>query len=135
VTMKTLQVLVVDDHTIFRSGVRRLLEDEADMRVAAEASNGGEALDLVRARTFDVVLLDINMEGRSGLEVLARLRESGSHREVPVLVVTAVAESSPALAGFEVHEVLHKPVDAPALLAALQRAGVPPHPATTEAGG
>ncbi len=69
-----IDVLVVDDHTIFRSGVVRLLADEPDIRVTAEASNGAEALDLVRARRFDIVLLDINMEGRSGFDVLASIR-------------------------------------------------------------
>ena len=69
-----IRVLVVDDHTIFRSGVRRLLLDEADVRVTAEARNGAEALEELRGHACDVVLLDINMEGRSGLEVLASMR-------------------------------------------------------------
>jgi len=97
--MKTLQVLVVDDHTIFRSGVRRLLEDEPDVRVAAEASNGGEALDLVRAKTFDVVLLDINMEGRSGLEVLASMR--GITHCPPVLMLSMYPEEQYALVAMQ----------------------------------
>lgn len=97
--MKTLQVLVVDDHTIFRSGVGRLLEDEPDMRVAAEAAQGAEALDLVRARSFDVVLLDINMEGRSGLEVLASMRAL-AHCP-PVLMLSMYPEEQYALVALQ----------------------------------
>jgi DNA-binding NarL/FixJ family response regulator len=69
-----IRVMVVDDHTIFRSGVQRLLLDEADLRVTAEARNGIEALEQLRTCACDVVLLDINMEGRSGLDVLASMR-------------------------------------------------------------
>lgn len=93
--MSPIQVLVADDHTIFRSGVRRLLEDEPDLRVAAEASNGAEALDLVRARSFDIVLLDINMEGRSGLDVLASMR--ALDRCPPVLMLSMYPEEQYAL--------------------------------------
>lgn len=90
-----INVLVVDDHTIFRSGVSRLLQDEADMRVVAEAQNGAEALDLVRAQRFDAVLLDINMEGRSGLEVLSSMR--ALPRCPPVLMLSMYPEAQYAL--------------------------------------
>lgn len=90
-----INVLVVDDHTIFRSGVSRLLQDEPDMRVVAEAQNGAEALDLVRAQRFDAVLLDINMEGRSGLEVLSSMR--ALPRCPPVLMLSMYPEAQYAL--------------------------------------
>lgn len=77
-----IEVLVVDDHTIFRSGLRRLLADEADMRVAEEAANASEALQVLRQRAIDLVILDINMKGRSGLDLLKIL-----HREWPALPV------------------------------------------------
>ncbi len=90
-----IDVLVVDDHTIFRSGLQRLLLDEADMRVTGEARNGVEALELIRRRAFDVVLLDINMEGRNGLEVLAAIRNVSSTQ--PVLVLSMYPEEQYAL--------------------------------------
>ncbi|HJV95908.1 MAG TPA: response regulator transcription factor [Albitalea sp.] len=90
-----IDVLVVDDHTIFRSGLQRLLLDESDMRVAGEASNGAEALELLRGRPFDVVLLDINMEGRNGLEVLASVRNLSS--TLPVLMLSMYPEEQYAL--------------------------------------
>jgi DNA-binding NarL/FixJ family response regulator len=94
-----IDVLVVDDHTIFRSGVRRLLQDEADMRVADEAQNAAQALDLVRLRSFGVVLLDINMEGRSGLDVLASMR--GLSPCPPVLVLSMYPEEQYALVALQ----------------------------------
>ena len=90
-----IQILVVDDHTIFRSGIRRLLLDEADMCVAAEASNGPEALKLLGTQAFDLVLLDINMEGRSGLEILASIRNLSN--SPPVLMLSMYPEEQYAL--------------------------------------
>ena len=90
-----IDVLVVDDHTIFRSGLQRLLLDEADVRVAGEAGNGAEALAHLRRRPFDVVLLDINMEGRNGLEVLAAIRNLPS--APPVLMLSMYPEEQYAL--------------------------------------
>jgi DNA-binding NarL/FixJ family response regulator len=79
-----IELLVTDDHTIFRSGLCRLLLDEPDIRVAAEAENGAEALSLIARRRFDLVLMDINMEGRSGLEVLQSIRNCAP--SLPVLM-------------------------------------------------
>lgn len=90
-----IDVLVVDDHTIFRSGLQRLLLDESDMRVAGEASNGTEALERMRSQAFGVVLLDINMEGRNGLEVLAAIR--GMSATQPVLMLSMYPEEQYAL--------------------------------------
>lgn len=77
-----IRALVIDDHTIFRSGLKRLLLDESDVRILGEARSGAEAVDAIRTGSFDIALLDINLEGRSGLEVLATLR-----REFPMLPV------------------------------------------------
>jgi len=90
-----IDVLVVDDHTIFRSGLQRLLLDETDMRVVAEASNGVEALEQIGRRDFGVVLLDINMEGRNGLEVLASIRNTSA--TLPVLMLSMYPEEQYAL--------------------------------------
>lgn len=90
-----IDVLLIDDHTIFRSGLQRLLLDESDMRVVAEASNGADALEQIGRRHFDVVLLDINMEGRNGLEVLASIRSRSS--TLPVLMLSMYPEEQYAL--------------------------------------
>jgi DNA-binding NarL/FixJ family response regulator len=94
-----IDILVVDDHTIFRSGLRRLMQDEPDLRVAGEARNGAEALALVRSARFDAVLLDINMEGRSGLEVLASLRSTAPG--LPVLMLSMYPEEQYALVALQ----------------------------------
>jgi DNA-binding NarL/FixJ family response regulator len=69
-----IRVLVADDHAVVRRGLRQILEAEPDIEVVAEATNGAEAVALVREQDVDVALLDITMPGRSGLEVLRELR-------------------------------------------------------------
>ena len=75
------RVVLVDDHAIFRSSIKRLLSDEADLRVTGEASNGQEALEHLRQFSYDLILLDINMAGRSGLEVMERIRAYVKERD------------------------------------------------------
>lgn len=81
-----IDVLVVDDHGIFRSGLKRLLADEADMQVTGEAGNGQEAFDMLQAGAWSVILLDINLPGRSGLDTLKRIRSRW--HEQPVLMLS-----------------------------------------------
>lgn len=69
-----IRLLVVDDHTIFRAGVARLMSDEPDIRVTGEAADGPSALALIRSHPYDVVLLDINMGARSGIDTLQAIR-------------------------------------------------------------
>lgn len=70
-----MRVLVVDDHTLVRAGIRRLLESMRDVEVVGEARSAEEALELTALRRPDLVLLDLSMPGRSGLEALTDLRE------------------------------------------------------------
>jgi DNA-binding NarL/FixJ family response regulator len=74
----TIRVLVADDHTVVREGIRHVLEREPGFSVVAEAATGAEALAAAAASRPDVVVLDISMPGESGLQVAARLR-----RELP----------------------------------------------------
>jgi two-component system, NarL family, invasion response regulator UvrY len=69
-----LRVLVADDHTVVRRGLRQILAAQPDIEVSGEAENAAEVVDQVRANDFDVVVLDITMPGRSGLDVLRELR-------------------------------------------------------------
>lgn len=89
-TCNKIRVLLVDDHTIARSGVRLMLESAHDIEVAGEAEEAQEALRLVRAKDFDVALLDIAMNGRNGLELLRLLRSE--KREIAVLMLSTYAE-------------------------------------------
>lgn len=116
-----IDVLVVDDHTIFRSGLQRLLLDEPDMRVADEASNGADALELIRRRRFDVVLLDINMDGRSGFDVLASIRSESS--PPPVLMLSMYPEEQYALVAVQggAHGYVEKDAAPAELITAIRR--------------
>ena len=84
-TDSTIRVLVADDHTIVRSGIRHVLESEPGFTVVAEASTGGEALELASSLHPDVVVLDISMPGESGLRVAAELRRRVPESHVLIL--------------------------------------------------
>jgi DNA-binding NarL/FixJ family response regulator len=83
--MDKISILIADDHTLFRRGICKLLEDEEDLVVVAEAANGREALHLVRQHVPDVVLMDIQMPEMDGIEVTRIL-----HREMPHLGIVFV---------------------------------------------
>jgi DNA-binding NarL/FixJ family response regulator len=88
-----IRVLLVDDHSLVRAGVRSLLERMSGIEVVGEASNGGEALELVGSKLPNVVLLDIAMPRMGGLEVLPRVIEK--FPSVKVLILSGlVAEES-----------------------------------------
>ena len=69
-----IRVLIADDHTLVREGLRQLLAATTDIRVAAEAANGDEALALVKAHDYDLAVLDMSMPGVSGIELIKRVR-------------------------------------------------------------
>ena len=69
-----IRILIADDHEMFREGIKRICEDNPDIVVAGEASNGNEALDRVANEEFDLLLLDIAMPGLSGLDTLKQLK-------------------------------------------------------------
>ena len=70
---KSIRVLLADDHTLMRAGIRALLEKLPEIEVADEASDGREVIDLIQAKQPDVVLMDISMPGLNGLQALARI--------------------------------------------------------------
>ncbi len=90
--METIRVLLADDHPVVREGLRRRLEGAPDITVLAEASNGVEALRLAEELTPDVLLLDMEMPGLSGVEVARRLRAAGS--AVRVLALSAYRDEA-----------------------------------------
>lgn len=81
-----INVLIVDDHDIVREGVKQIVAETTDIQVGGEARTGGEAIAEMRRAKWDVVVLDLNLPDRAGLEVLAQLRALAPH--VPVLVFT-----------------------------------------------
>jgi DNA-binding NarL/FixJ family response regulator len=89
---RPIRVLVADDHTIVRTGIRHVLESEAEFQVVGEAGNGAEAVSLAEELAPDVVLLDISMPDQSGLEVAARIREAASPARILILSMHNNAE-------------------------------------------
>ncbi len=88
-----IRIVIADDHPIFRDGLRRLLEAEADLKVIGEASDGAEAVKLARQLKPDILLLDLAMPRNPGLEALREL-SSGSTNSVRVILLTAAAEKN-----------------------------------------
>lgn len=85
------QILIVEDHAIVRLGIIRLLQDLLPMPVAIEeAASGAEALDRIASHPFDMVLLDLSLPGRNGLDLLKQLRRL--HPKLPVLVLSMYPE-------------------------------------------
>jgi two-component system invasion response regulator UvrY len=90
-----IKILIADDHAIVRRGLKQILEDTSDLMVAGEATSGREVVELIRKEEFDVVVLDISMPGRNGLEVLKDIKSE--HRQLPVLVLSMYPEEQYAV--------------------------------------
>ncbi len=86
--MKPIRLMVVDDHVLFRRGLIGLLSDMAEFEVVGEAGSGEEALRAITQAGPDIVLLDINMPGLSGVETLRAMREAGLETRVLMLTVS-----------------------------------------------
>ncbi|MDJ0856493.1 MAG: response regulator transcription factor [Desulfobacterales bacterium] len=86
-----IRVLLADDHSIVRDGLRRIVEEDGAMAVVAEASDGREAIRKIDDSQPDVVVVDISMPGFDGLEVVSRLKDS--HPDLPVLILTMHEEA------------------------------------------
>lgn len=81
-----IRILIADDHAIVRQGLKQIVADESDMRVAGEAENANEVVDFVRKHPCDVVVQDISLPGRDGLEVLRDLKHE--FPRLPVLMLS-----------------------------------------------
>jgi signal transduction histidine kinase/DNA-binding response OmpR family regulator len=114
-------ILVIEDNLADQEQLVRILSRAG---YAVEATRtGAAALELCRQRTFDGITLDLFLPDMTGLELLKQIRAEGNNRDVPVVVVTVVAERG-AAAGFAVEDVLRKPIDPQQLIGALRRAAV-----------
>lgn len=90
-----IKVLIADDHALIRKGLKQLLDDTDDMRMTGEAENGMQAIRMVDEGEFDVVLLDISMPDKHGIDVLKQLKTS--HPALPVLILSMHPEEQYAL--------------------------------------
>jgi two-component system invasion response regulator UvrY len=89
------RVLIADDHAIVRKGLKETLGEELGKVTFGEAENARQALDQIRKEPWDLLLLDIDMEGQSGLEVLAEIRRSAER--LPVLILSMYPEAEFAM--------------------------------------
>ena len=87
--MKPLRVVLADDHTLVRVGIRALLKNLATIQVVAEASDGAQAVELAKTHRPDVVLMDVIMPGLSGLEATVQLTHDVPEVKVVILSVYA----------------------------------------------
>ncbi len=90
--MSETRILLVDDHAMFRAGIRALLESEERLIVVGEAATGDEAVDEVRALKPDVVVMDLSMPGSNGLEATRRITALGLDTRILVLTLHAEEE-------------------------------------------
>jgi two-component system invasion response regulator UvrY len=90
-----ITILVADDHAIVREGLKQLLTKSGDITVGGEAANGQDVMRLVRARDWDLLLLDMSMPGRNGIDVIKRVK--GEKPKLPVLVLSMHQEQQYAV--------------------------------------
>lgn len=83
----TIKVMIADDHVMIREGIRQLLEFDGNIKVIAEAGDGIECLEKLKVVRPDVLLLDINMPNKNGIEVLERMRNRSYNTKVLILTV------------------------------------------------
>jgi len=85
-----IKILIADDHAIVREGLKQIVAEEKDMLVAGEAGNTNEMFELLKKEDFAIIILDISMPGRSGLEALKFLKKN--YPQVPALILSMFSE-------------------------------------------
>lgn len=94
-TEKTIKIIIADDHPLFRRGLKHALEETPDIEVIGEASNGDSLLSMIKSDNLDMVLLDISMPGKSGLDLLKQLKSE--HSKLPILILSVYPEEQYAV--------------------------------------
>lgn len=89
------RILVADDHTIVREGLKQILAKSGDLEVAGEAANGNDVLKMVREQEWDMLVTDMSMPGRSGIELIKLVKEA--RPKLPVLVLSMYGEDQYAV--------------------------------------
>ena len=90
-----IKIGIVDDHAIVRSGLKQFFSDHVDLRVVGEASNGREAIDLIRNTEIDVLVMDLSMPGQTGLDALGMIRAKAP--DVGILILSGYPEEHYAM--------------------------------------
>ena len=90
-----IEILLVDDHAIVREGIRRIIDDTTGITISAEAPTGQEALELIWKNKYDLVILDISMPGKNGLQTLKEIKKYDA--KLPILMLSMHAEEQYAM--------------------------------------
>lgn len=119
--MAAKKVFLADDHAIIRDGLKQILADTDDLVVAGEAASGLEAMQRIREGDWDVLVLDISMPGRSGLELIRMIKDEKP--DLPILVLSMHQEEQYAVRAFQAGAMgyLTKESDGELLVAAIRR--------------
>jgi two-component system, NarL family, invasion response regulator UvrY len=119
--MEKRKVVLADDHAIIRDGLKQILADTDDLLVVGEAANGLELMQKVRESDFDVLVLDISMPGRNGLELIHMIKDEKPN--LPILVLSMHQEEQYAIRAFQAGAsgYLTKESDSELLVAAIRR--------------
>ena len=94
-TEEIIKIIIADDHPLFRRGLKHALEETPDIEVIGEASNGDSLLSMIKSDNLDMVLLDISMPGKSGLDLLKQLKSE--HTKLPILILSVYPEEQYAV--------------------------------------
>jgi DNA-binding NarL/FixJ family response regulator len=119
--MKKFKVLLADDHAIIRDGLKQILAETEDLAVGGEAANGGEVMQQVRTADWDVLVLDISMPGRNGLELIRMIKDEKP--DLPILILSMHHEEQYAVRALHAGAsgYLTKESDSDLLVAAIRR--------------
>ena len=124
--MSDPRVLIVDDHALYRKGLRSMFELESDMEVVGEANGGVEAIDMVEQLHPDIVLMDVNMPVMDGVETVRRMRaieaeDDGPATRVVALSANAFADDRATCLAAGMNDYITKPMRVGDIEAALKR--------------
>ncbi len=119
---KNIRVLLIDDHTIFRQGLAKLLNTQPDLELRFHCGSAGEALMLLASGVSDVVLLDVDLGEERGLDLLTRARQNGFQGPVLVLTAGVSAGEEQLLRNQRISGILRKDVSIEVLAAAIREA-------------
>ncbi|MEO8211453.1 MAG: response regulator transcription factor [bacterium] len=89
---KKIQIIIADDHPIFRGGLKQIIEDEDDIQIIGEAADGEKALEIIKEKTPEIAILDVDMPKKTGFEVLKELNKINS--PVKVIFLTMYKEEN-----------------------------------------
>ena len=120
--MTCSKIMIVDDHPLMRRGISQLLSFENDFEMVGEASNGADAVLLAQEKEPDLILLDLNMKGMSGLDTLNAMRAEGIQARIVVLTVSDSRSDVKALVNAGADGYLLKDTEPDQLIALLKQA-------------